>query len=130
VIARFFWHNGIKHVCAHLSLYLIFLPFSPFYSFLCTCRIKIKKETKNADGSPRSFVIYIIPLKRVMKGPNRVGSWAWRDISIPLVGLGLHHFFFKRLASKRSFSFFFIYLSHYYISFDSEVFFHACIYTQ
>jgi hypothetical protein len=75
-----------------LSLYLIFPPFSPFYSFLCTCRIKIKKETKNADGSPRSFVIYIIPLKRVMKGPNRVGSWAWRDISIPLVGLGLHHF--------------------------------------
>jgi hypothetical protein len=130
VIARFFWHNGIKHVCAHLSLYLIFLPFSPFYSFLCTCRIKIKKETKNADGSPRSFVIYIIPLKSherpksswfmSMEGHLHTPGW-----------VGFASFlFFKRLASKRSFSFFFIYLSHYYISFDSEVFFHACIYTQ
>jgi hypothetical protein len=35
------------------------------------CRIKIEKKKKSADGAPRSFVIYIIPLKRVMIGRRR-----------------------------------------------------------
>jgi hypothetical protein len=51
------------------SLHLIFPPSGPFYSFLC--RIKIEKKKKSADGAPRSFVIYIIPLKRVMIGRRR-----------------------------------------------------------
>lgn len=55
------------------SLYLIFPPSGPFYSFLCVCRIKIGKK-KSADGAPRSFVIYIIPLKRVMIGRRRHGT--------------------------------------------------------